>query len=96
MGLVTYRRVNESIAIGEAVLTVLKVSKGSVTFDISAPQHVLITRPGQPARTELPLADRLVAGVLAIEAALKGDDYAKYSPILEQTRAMIRREEQNT
>lgn len=42
--LVLSRKPNESITIGEAVITVKRVGKGTVTLSISAPRTVRILR----------------------------------------------------
>lgn len=95
MGLMLVRQRGESFRVGEATITIVSWGHANAHIRIDAPPHVEIMRAEidyaeQPAS----LADRLVAKIQEAERMLAVND--KYAPILEQTRAMIRREEANT
>ncbi len=97
MSLMITRHRGESIRIGDSVVTFVYWSREILSIRIDAPPEIEIVRSELVSGRELPpLADRLVAGMLRIEQALAGKDRDRYAPILEQTRAMIRREEMNT
>ena len=95
MGLVITRREGESFRVGEATVKIVSWGARRVTIHVAAPPEVPIVRIEIDDADPLPLADRLVAKIQEAERMLQAGDL-RYAPILEQTRAMIRREEANT
>lgn len=94
MGLMITRREGESVWIGEARITAhFPNGRQQVRLHIEAPAEVLIRREELEAPQPASLADRLIAKIQEAERLLQAGD--RYAPILEQTRAMIRREEMN-